>query len=86
MIDAQKCIDALQAVYPVKDAVAARKVLANMVRNVRDEEIEQGDFFFQSTYGFHVEKRWFENEPEPTGVEVYIVVARDDDILGEDLL
>lgn len=85
MINLRKCVDSLQAVYPEKDAHVARDLLSDMVKDVRNGPIDKGDYYFNASYGFHVEKRWFLEEPEPDALEVYVVVSRDEEIVGEDL-
>lgn len=86
MIDVQKCVEALQAVYPEKNAGVARVLLTDLVERVRAAEVEQGDYYFNASYGFHVQKNWYEDEPECSPLEVSITIADDGDILGEDLV
>lgn len=86
MIDLNKAAEVAARAFPDKDPERLREVIKNLVEEVRAATIDRGNFIYHSTYGIRVQKIWFEEEPTPDAVGVFLDVASDYDLTEEDLV
>jgi hypothetical protein len=77
VIDLDKAVAGLLAIYPDKDPEVAKNLLEHLIEEIRLDPPEQSDYRFYATYGFHVQQSWFGNEPEPDAIEVFVLVEYD---------